>query len=141
MQLFGQILILSYRDAFVNHFVSLFAEYYGVTDAFESREPNTSAVRQQKVHLKVRSTYLLLCPSFNVQERRDLLAGIVELTLLFLQIINLSKYALMQLLLYGDQYLSYDWNRNNSNRPCVSFTKLVRLTEICRNFSYVQSSH
>ena len=55
--------------------------------------------------------FLLLCPSFDLQ-RRDLLAGIVELLRPFVQITNLSNDALIQLLLYGDQYLSYDLNRN-----------------------------
>ena len=54
--------------------------------------------------------FLLLCPSFDLQ-RRDLLAGIVELLRPFVQITNLSNDALTQLLLYGDQYLSYDLNR------------------------------
>ena len=55
--------------------------------------------------------FLLLCPSFDLQ-RRDLLTGIVELLRSFVQITNLSNDALMQLLLSGDQYLSYDLNRN-----------------------------
>ena len=55
--------------------------------------------------------FLLLCPSFDLQ-RRDLLTGIVELLRPFVQITNLSNDALMQILLYGDQYLSYDLNRN-----------------------------
>ena len=55
--------------------------------------------------------FLLLCPSFDLQ-RRDLLTGIVELLRPFVEITNLSNDALMQLLLYGDQYLSYDLNRN-----------------------------
>ena len=54
---------------------------------------------------------MLLCPSFDVQ-RQDLLAGIVELLRPFVQITNLSNDALMQLLLYGDQDLSNDLNRN-----------------------------
>ena len=37
---------------------------------------------------------------------------IVKLKRQFVQITNLSNDALMQLLLYGDQYLSYDLNRN-----------------------------
>ena len=45
-------------------------------------------------------------------QRRDLLAGIAELLRPFVQITNLSNDALIQLLLYGDQYLSYDLNRN-----------------------------
>ena len=53
--------------------------------------------------------FLLLCPSFDLQ-RRDLLTGIVELLRPFVEITNLSNDALMQLLLYGDQYLSYDLN-------------------------------
>ena len=54
---------------------------------------------------------LLLYPSFDLQ-RRDLLAGIVELLRPFMQITNLSNDALIQLLLYGDQYLPYNLNRN-----------------------------
>ena len=54
--------------------------------------------------------FLLLCPSFDVQ-RQDLLAGIVELLQPFLQITDLSNDVLVQLLLYGDQDLSYDLNR------------------------------
>ena len=53
--------------------------------------------------------FLLLCPSFDVQ-RQDL-TGIVELLRPFLQITDLSNDVLVQLLLYGDQYLSYDLNR------------------------------
>ena len=55
--------------------------------------------------------FLLLCPFFDLH-RRDLLTGIVELLRPFVQITNLSNDALMQLLLYGDQHLSYDLNRN-----------------------------
>ena len=54
--------------------------------------------------------FLLLCPSFDLQHR-DLLDGIAELLPPFVQITNLSNDALIQLLLYGDQYL-YDLNRN-----------------------------
>ena len=54
--------------------------------------------------------FLLLCPSFDVQ-RQDLLAGIVELLRPFLQTTDLSNDVLVQLLLYGDQDLSYDLNR------------------------------
>ena len=54
--------------------------------------------------------FLLLCPSFDLQ-RRDLLAGIVELLRPFAQIANLSNDALTQLLLYGDQDLSNDLNK------------------------------
>ena len=53
--------------------------------------------------------FLLLCPSFDLQ-RRDLLAGIVELLRPFVQIASLSNDALTQLLLYGDQDLSNDLN-------------------------------
>ena len=53
----------------------------------------------------------LLCPSFDLQ-RRDLLAGIVELLRPFVQIASLSNDALTQLLLYGDQDLSNDLNKN-----------------------------
>ena len=55
--------------------------------------------------------FLLLCPSFDVQ-RRDLLAEIAELLRPFVQITNLSNDALTQLLLYGDQDLCYDLNKN-----------------------------
>ena len=55
--------------------------------------------------------FLLLCPSFDLQ-RGDLLAGIVELLRPFVQIANLSNDALTQLLLYGDQDLSNDLNKN-----------------------------
>ena len=55
--------------------------------------------------------FLLLCPSFDLQ-RRDLLAGIVELLRPFVQIASLSNDALTQLLLYGDQDLSNDLNKN-----------------------------
>ena len=40
------------------------------------------------------------------------LAGMVELLRLFVQITDLSNDALTQLLLYGDQDLSYDLNKN-----------------------------
>ena len=55
--------------------------------------------------------FLLLCPSFDVQ-RQDLLAGIVELLRPFVLITDLSNDALTQLLLYGNQELSYDLNKN-----------------------------
>ena len=55
--------------------------------------------------------FLLLCPSFDLQ-RRDLLAGTVELLRPFVQIASLSNDALTQLLLYGDQDLSNDLNKN-----------------------------
>ena len=42
---------------------------------------------------------------------QDLLARIVELLRPFLEITTLSNGALMQLLLYSDQDLSYDLNR------------------------------
>ena len=54
--------------------------------------------------------FLLLCPSFDIQ-RRDLLAGMAELLRPFVQITNLSNDALTQLLLYGDQGLSYNLNK------------------------------
>ena len=53
----------------------------------------------------------LLCPSFDAQ-RRVLFAGIVELVRPFRQITDLSIDSLTQLLLYGDQDLSNDMNRN-----------------------------
>ena len=55
--------------------------------------------------------FLLLCPSFDLQ-RRDLLSGIVELLRPFVQIASLLNDALMQLLLYGDQDISNDLNKN-----------------------------
>ena len=55
--------------------------------------------------------FLLLCPSFDVQ-RRDLLAGIVELLRPVIQIADLSNDALTQLLLYDDHDLSNDLNRS-----------------------------
>ena len=55
--------------------------------------------------------YLLLCPTFDAQ-RRDLFAGIVELIRPFRQITDLSNDSLTQLLLYGDQDLSTELNRN-----------------------------
>ena len=54
--------------------------------------------------------FLLLCPSFDVQ-RQDLLAEIVDLLRPFLHITDMSNDILVQLLLYGDQDLSYDLNR------------------------------
>ena len=53
---------------------------------------------------------LLICPSFDLQ-RRDLLAGIVQLLQPFVQVAILSNDALTQLLLYGDQDLSNDFNK------------------------------
>ena len=55
--------------------------------------------------------FLLLCPSFDVQ-RQNLLAGIVELLRPYVQITNLSNHSLTQLLLYGDEDLSNEVNRN-----------------------------
>ena len=55
--------------------------------------------------------YLLLCPSFDAQ-RQDLLARVAELLRPFVQITDLSNDALTQLLLYGNQDLSNDLNRN-----------------------------
>ena len=45
-------------------------------------------------------------------QRRDLLAEIVELLRPFVQVTGLSNDALTQLLLYGDQDLPYELNRN-----------------------------
>ena len=61
-------------------------------------------------NIEVTEHFLLLCPSFDVQ-LQDLLAGTVGLLRPFLQITNLSNDVLVQLLLYGDQDLSYDLNR------------------------------
>ena len=55
--------------------------------------------------------FLLLCPSFD-DHQRDLLAGIEELLRPFVQIANLSDYALTQLLLYGDKDLSCEVNKD-----------------------------
>ena len=55
--------------------------------------------------------FLLLCPTFDAQ-RRDLFAGIVEFIRPFRQITDLSNDSLTQLLLYGDQDLSTELNRN-----------------------------
>ena len=55
--------------------------------------------------------FFLLCPSFDVQ-RQDLLAVIVELLRPFVSITDFSNDALTQLLLYGNQELSYDLNKN-----------------------------
>ena len=60
--------------------------------------------------------FLLFCPPFDLQ-RRDLLAGTSELLRPFVQITNLSNDALIQLLLYGDQHLSHDLNRNILELP------------------------
>ena len=84
--------------------------------------------------------FLLLCPSFDVQQR-DLLAGIAELLRPFVQITNLSNDALTQLLLYGDQDLSYDLKKIYSNFVYSSFTKLVALTKIFQASIMSQSNH
>ena len=55
--------------------------------------------------------FLLLCPSFHSQ-RRNLLAGITDLMRPFVEIINISSDLLIRLLLYGDQYLPKDLNKN-----------------------------
>ena len=55
--------------------------------------------------------FLLLYPSIDAQ-LRDLFAGIVELIRPFRQITGLSNGSLTQLLLYGDQDLSDEPNRN-----------------------------
>ena len=60
--------------------------------------------------------FLLLCPSFDVQQQ-DLLAGIAELLRPVVQIADLSNDALTQLLLYGDNNLS-----NNVNRSILKLT-------------------
>ena len=54
--------------------------------------------------------FLFLCPSD--AQRRDLFAGIVELLRPFRQINDLSNDSLTLLLLYGDQDLSNELNRN-----------------------------
>ena len=55
--------------------------------------------------------FLLLCPSFNLL-RRDLLAGVSTLIRPFAQINGFSNSALIQLLLYGDNDLSDDINKD-----------------------------
>ena len=66
--------------------------------------------------LRIRNTFLLLCPSFDVQ-RQDLFAGIAELLRPVVQIPDLSNDALTQLLLYDDLDLS-----NNLNRSILELT-------------------
>ena len=46
--------------------------------------------------------FLLLCPAFDTQ-RRDLLAGVLEVVRPLAQINSLSRNVLLQLLLYGDK--------------------------------------
>ncbi len=53
----------------------------------------------------------LLCPSFHPQ-RRDLLARVTDLLRPFFEITNLSRDPLMNLLLYGDQELPNNLNKN-----------------------------
>ena len=72
---------------------------------------NPMCPKNDAMVLRIRDTFLTLCPSFDVQ-RQDLLAGIIKLSRPLLQITNLSNDALLQLLLYGDQDLSYDLNKN-----------------------------
>ena len=55
--------------------------------------------------------FLLLCPSFDIQ-RRDLLAGVSAVLQHFLEVNTLSNNAFIQVLLYGDQKLPIDINRN-----------------------------
>ena len=54
--------------------------------------------------------FLLLCPSFDIQ-RRDLLAGVAELSRPLAKIDSLSRNTLMQLLLYGDKDFPDDVNK------------------------------
>ena len=57
-----------------------------------------------------------MCPTSDgvedTKQRQDLLAGIVESLRPFLLIIDLSNDSLTQLLLCGDQELSFDINKN-----------------------------
>ena len=71
------------------------------------------SICQRKVDDSIEDTehLFLLCLTFDGL-RRDLLAEIVELLRPFVQITDLSNDALTQLLLYGDQDLSYDLNKN-----------------------------
>ena len=78
--------------------------------------------------------FLLLCPSFDVQ-RQDLLAEIVDLLRPFLQISDMSNDVLVQLLLYGDQDLSYDLNRKILELTYVTSMKLVGLIRSFWDFS------
>ena len=55
--------------------------------------------------------FLFLCPSFDVQ-RRDLLAEVSQLVRPFVQINSLSNVVLMNLLLYGDNDLSDNMNKD-----------------------------
>ena len=55
--------------------------------------------------------FLLLCPSFDIQ-RRDLLAGVSAVLQHFLEVNTLSNNAFIQVLLYGDEKLPIDINRN-----------------------------
>ena len=55
--------------------------------------------------------FLLLCPSFDIQ-RQDLLAGVSELLRPFVQIDTLPNNVLVQYILYGNEELSNDVNRN-----------------------------
>ena len=77
--------------------------------------------------------FLLLCPSVVVQ-RRDLLAGMVESKSEpnpNQSESNLNQNdALTQFLLYGDQDLSYDLNKNILQCLYGLFTKLVASTKI-----------
>ena len=72
---------------------------------------------------------LLLCPSFDIQQKY-LLAGIVELLRPVVQIADLSNDALIQLLLYGDHDFSNDLNRSILELTLRSSSKLVGLIEI-----------
>ncbi len=55
--------------------------------------------------------FLLLCPSFEIQ-RRDLLAGVSEVLQPYFEVNSLSNNAFVQILLYGDQKLSININKN-----------------------------
>ena len=55
--------------------------------------------------------FLLLCPSFDIQQR-DLLAEISQLLQPFVQINNLSNIVLIKLLLYGDKDFSDSINKS-----------------------------
>ena len=81
--------------------------------------------------------FLLLHPSFDAQ-RRDLIAGIFELILPFIQINDLEDDSLTQLELYGDQDLSYDLSRNIPALTLLSSPKVVSLIEIFCNVSSKQ---
>ena len=70
------------------------------------------------------------------------LAGMVELLRPFVHITDRSNDGLTQLLLYGDQDLSYDLNKNILELTLCFIHKTVAMTRIDPpNFSYTQNNH